>query len=129
VGPRIESPVRRPVLIVQHGCDLAKKGKDLDAVKEISLDNIGIKARNLSSSELNELKIKNGVLVTNVTEFSKAYNQRVREGNVIVSADHKEVNMVSELKSIIENKKGQAILLRLVDKEGNSRLVGIDIPN
>jgi len=60
---------------------------------------------------LKDLKIKNGVLVTNVTEFSKAYNQRVSEGNVIVSADHKEVNMVSELKSIIENKKGQAILL------------------
>jgi serine protease Do len=109
--------------------DLGKKGKDLDAAKEISFDNIGIKARNLSSSELNDFKIKNGVLITEVKEFSKAYNQRVSEGNVIVSADHKEVNTVSELKSIIENKKGQAILLKLVDKDGNSRLVGIDIPN
>jgi serine protease Do len=109
--------------------DLGKKGKDLDAAKEISFDNIGIKARNLSSTELNDFKIKNGVLVTEVKEFSKSYNQRVSEGNVIVSADHKEVNTVSELKSIIENKKGQAILLKLVDKDGNSRLVGIDIPN
>jgi serine protease Do len=109
--------------------DLGKKGKDLDAAKEISFDNIGIKARNLSSSELNDFKIKNGVLITEVKEFSKAYNQRVSEGNVIVSADHKEVNTVSELKSIIENEKGQAILLKLVDKDGNSRLVGIDIPN
>jgi len=109
--------------------ELNKKGKDLDAVKEISFDNIGIKARNLSASELNEFKIKNGILVTDVKEFSKAYNQRVSEGSVIVSADHKEVNAVSELKSIIENKKGQSILLKLVDKDGNSRLIGIDIPN
>ena len=109
--------------------DLGKKGKDLDVAKEISFEGIGIKARNLSSTELNDLKIKNGVLITDVKEFSKAYNQRVSEGNVIVSADHKEVNTVTELRSIIEKKKGQAILLKLVDKDGNSRLVGIDIPN
>jgi serine protease Do len=109
--------------------DLGKKGKDLDETKEINFDNIGIKARNLSSSELNDFKTKNGVLITEVKEFGKAYNQRMSEGNVIVSADHKEVNSVSELRSIIEKKKGQAILLKLVDKDGNSRLIGIDIPN
>lgn len=109
--------------------DFSKKGKDLDASKEINFEDIGIKARNLSSSELSDLKVKSGVLVTDVKEFSKAYNQRVSEGNVIVAADHKDVNSVSELKSIIDKKKGKAILLKLVDKDGNSRLVGIDIPD
>ena len=107
---------------------LDKKGKDLDAAKEISFDDIGIKARNMSSNELENYKVKNGVLVTDVKEFSKAYNQRLFEGSVIVSADRKEVKNVSELRSITEKKKGEAILLKVVDKEGNSRLVGIDIP-
>ena len=107
---------------------LDKKGKDLDAAKEISFDDIGIKARNMSSNELENYKVKNGVLVTDVKEFSKAYNQRLFEGSVIVSADRKDVKSVFELRSITEKKKGEAILLKVVDKEGNSRLVGIDIP-
>jgi serine protease Do len=112
----------------QSVSSLDKKGKDLDAAKEISFDDIGIKARNMSSNELENYKVKNGVLVTDVKEFSKAYNQRLFEGSVIVSADRKEVKNVSELRSITEKKKGEAILLKVVDKEGNSRLVGIDIP-
>jgi serine protease Do len=107
---------------------LDKKGKDLDAAKEISFDDIGIKARNMSSNELENYKVKNGVLVTDVKEFSKAYNQRLFEGSVIVSADRKDVKSVFELRSITEKKKGEAILLKVVDKEGNSRLVGLDIP-
>ncbi|MEW6004565.1 MAG: Do family serine endopeptidase [Stygiobacter sp.] len=105
-----------------------KKGKDIDA-KEISFDEIGLSVRNMNDDELSEFKTKNGVLITNVKSFSRAYNQRLGEGLVITSADRKEINSVSELKQIIESKKGKAVLLKVVDKEGNSRLVGIDIPN
>lgn len=105
-----------------------KKGKDVDA-KEISFDEIGLSVRNMNDDELSEFNIKNGVLITNVKSFSRAYNQRLGEGLVITSADRKDINSVSELKQIIESKKGKAVLLKVVDKEGNSRLVGIDIPN
>lgn len=108
-----------------------KEGKDVDKeldLKEISFDDLGMSVRNMNKNELKEYKVNNGVLITDVKNFGKAYNQRIGETLVITSADKKDVNSVSELKSIIEKKKGQAVLLKLVDQQGNSRLVGLDIP-
>jgi len=104
-----------------------KKGKDVDA-KEMSFDNIGLTVRNLTGDEREEYKVKSGLLITSVKNYGKAFNQGLIAGAVIVSADKKEVNSVSELKAIYDNKKGDAILLKVVDGKGNSRLVGIDIP-
>ncbi|MEK6552677.1 MAG: PDZ domain-containing protein, partial [Bacteroidota bacterium] len=104
-----------------------KKGKDVDA-KEMSFDNIGLSVRNLTSDEREEYKVKSGLLITNVKNYGKAFNQGLIAGAVIVSADKKEVNSVSELKEIYDKKKGDAVLLKVVDGKGNSRLVGIEIP-
>ncbi len=104
-----------------------KKGKDLDS-KEISFDKLGMTCRNLTSDELEEYKVKEGVIVTEVKNFGKAYNQKLFAGAVIVSADRKNINSVSELQSAFDKKKGQAVLLKVVDNNGNSRLVGLDIP-
>ncbi len=104
-----------------------KKGKDVDA-KEMSFDNIGLSVRNLTSDEREEYKVKSGLLITSVKNYGKAFNQGLGAGAVIVSVDKKEINSVSELKAIYDNKKGDAILLKVVDGKGNSRLVGIDIP-
>ncbi|MCX6173799.1 MAG: Do family serine endopeptidase [Ignavibacteriales bacterium] len=103
------------------------KGKDVDA-KEMSFDNIGLTVRNLTGDEREEYNVKNGLLITSVKNYGKAFNQGLAAGAVIISADKKEMNSVSELKAIYDNKKGDAILLKVVDGKGNSRLVGIDIP-
>ncbi|MEG8947448.1 Do family serine endopeptidase [Rosettibacter firmus] len=105
--------------------DKSSKEKE---ITEFTFEELGFTVRNMSSSELKDYNVENGVLITNVKRFSKAYNQRIGEGLVITAADKKEIHNVSELKSIIENKKGQAVLLKLVDSEGNSRLVGLEIP-
>ena len=104
-----------------------KKGKDIDA-KEMSFDKIGLTVRNMTSDEREEYKVKSGLMITNVKNYGKAFNQGLINGAVIISVDKKEVNSVSELKAICDNKKGDAILLKVVDGKGNSRLVGIDIP-
>jgi len=104
-----------------------KKGKDLDS-KESTLDNIGMTIRNMDDKELEQYNVKSGVIVTGVKSFGRAYDKRIGEGTVITSVDRKEINSASELKSIVDNKKGQAVLLKLVDDQGNSRLVGLDIP-
>jgi serine protease Do len=104
-----------------------KKGKDLDS-KEITFDALGMTVRNLSDDERDKYKVKSGVLISDVKNYSKAFNQRLFANAVIISADKKEVNSASELQSIFEKKKGQAVLLKVADSQGNSRLVGIDIP-
>ncbi|PKL83180.1 MAG: trypsin [Ignavibacteriae bacterium HGW-Ignavibacteriae-3] len=107
--------------------DKMKKGKDLDA-KEISLDKVGMTVRNMSDDEKEQYNVKSGVMVSDVKNYGKAFQQRLFTGAVIVSADRKDINTVSELQAILESKKGKAVLLNVVDNQGNSRLVGLEIP-
>ncbi|MDP2037345.1 MAG: trypsin, partial [Ignavibacteria bacterium] len=104
-----------------------KKGKDVDA-REINFESIGLKVKTLSDDEKEEYKVDSGVMIADVKQFGKAFNQSLQPGLVIVSADRKVVNTASELQSIFDNKKGKAVLLKVVDDKGNSRLVGLDIP-
>ncbi len=103
------------------------KKKDVD-IKEVSFDELGLSVRNMEESELKKYKIENGVLVTDVKNFGKAFNQRIGKGLVITSADKKNIETVTELKNIFEEKKGKAVLLKIVDSEGQSRLIGLEIP-
>ena len=103
----------------------SKEDKDM---KEVTFEDIGMTVRNTEKSELKNYKVDNGVLITNVKNYGKAFNQRINEGFVITSADRKDINTVSELKSIFEKKKGQAVLLKVVDSQGTSRLVGLELP-
>lgn len=94
----------------------------------VSFDNLGLSIKNLSDKEKESYKVDNGVLITNVESFSKAEDQRLFKGLVIVEADKKPVKDVSSFQKIIENKKGKAVLLKVQDKDGNSRFVGLEIP-
>ncbi|HOI30165.1 MAG TPA: Do family serine endopeptidase [Melioribacteraceae bacterium] len=103
-----------------------ENNKDL---KEVTFGDLGMTVRNMTEPELKEFKVDNGVIVSDVKNFSKAYNQRILKGMVITSADKKEINNVSDLQSILDSKKGQAVLLRIIlDNQGTSRLVGVEIP-
>ncbi len=102
--------------------------KEEKNVKEVNFEELGFTVRNMTEDELKDYNVDNGVLIIDVKRFSKAYNQRIGEGLVITAADKKDVHNVSELKSIIESKRGEAVLLKLFDDQGNSRLVGIEIP-
>jgi S1-C subfamily serine protease len=72
--------------------------------------------------------VKHGVLITDVKAFSKAEDQRLFVGLVIIEADKEEINNVNDLKSAIEQKKGKALLLKVLDQQGNNRFVGLEIP-
>jgi serine protease Do len=93
-----------------------------------TFDNIGMTVKNLSDKEKDSFKVKNGILITNIDSFSKAEDQRLFKGLVIVEADKNTVKDVESFKKIIENKKGKAVLLKVQDKDGNSRFVGLEIP-
>jgi serine protease Do len=107
--------------------DKSKKGKSVDS-KEMTLDALGLTVKNLDNDELERYKVKSGVLVTNVKNFSKAYDATIINGVVITTVNKKEVNSVSELKSMLDKKKGEAVMLKIVDGEGTSRLVPLEIP-
>jgi len=101
-----------------------QKGK----IEEVSFDDLGLSIRNLKKSEAKQYNIKYGVLITKVKRFSKAENQRLFAGLVITEVDRNKIKSVSDIEDIVENKKGEAVLFKVVDGEGTSRFVGLVIP-
>ncbi|HEX7356710.1 MAG TPA: Do family serine endopeptidase [Ignavibacteriaceae bacterium] len=94
----------------------------------VNFESLGLTVKNLSAKDKENLKVDNGVLITNVESFSKAEDQRLFSGLVIVEAEKKKVNDVNSFEKIIDNNKGKAVLLKVQDKDGNSRYVGLEIP-
>ncbi len=105
------------------------KSEKESGMSSATFDKIGFTVKNLTSQEKKDLNIDNGVVITDVKQFSKAEDENLQKGLVIVEADRKKVRNVNDLKSSIDNKKGSAILLRLQDGKGNSRFIGIEVPN
>jgi len=93
-----------------------------------SFENLGLTVKNISDKDKADFKINHGVLITDVKPFSKAEDQRLFAGLVIVEADKEEINNVDDLRSAIEHKKGKALLLKVLDQQGNNRFVGLEIP-
>jgi len=102
--------------------------KDESLQSEVNFESIGMKVKNLTPKEKEAYKVSNGVMISEVKTFSDAYNQGLGKDLVILKADRKEVKSVSELKKIIDAKKGSAVLLVVSNDKGDSRFVGLEIP-
>ena len=81
----------------------------------------------MKSSEYEAYDVDNGIIITDVKKYSKAYDQRLFRGLVITEADRKPLKSVSQFEDLIESKKGQAILIKVADDEGTSRYVGLEV--
>lgn len=104
------------------------ENKNDSGLTSVTFDNIGLTVKNLSEKDKSDFKISHGVLITEVKPFSKAEDQRLFAGLIIVEADKKEIDNVQNFKDIVEKKKGSALLLKVLDQDGNNRFVGIEIP-
>lgn len=93
-----------------------------------SYTDIGLTVENLSRQEMEQFSVKNGILITKVEAYSKAYDQGLFRGLVITSVNNKPLNSVAEFTEILEERRGNAILLGIQDREGNSRFIGLKIP-
>lgn len=109
--------------------DDTKKDREIDKkIDEITLESIGMTVKDMTSEQRSKFNINNGVLITDVKRFSKAYDQGLGRGLVITEADRKSITDVVELEKVIEEKAGNAVLLKVIDGQGGARFVGIEIP-
>jgi serine protease Do len=93
-----------------------------------TFDDIGLTVKNLSEKDKSDYKLSKGVIISQVKPFSKAEDQKLFPGLIITEADKENVDNVDDFKKIVDKKKGSALLLKVADKEGNNRFVGIEIP-
>ena len=93
-----------------------------------TFDDIGLTVKNLSEKDKSDYNVSRGVIISQVKPFSKAEDQKLFSGLIITEADKEKIDNVNDFKQIISKNKGSALLLKVVDKEGNNRFVGIEIP-
>jgi len=104
------------------------KEKSESGLTTATFEDIGLTVKNLTDKDKGDFNLESGILITDVKPFSTAEDQRLFAGLVITEADKDKIDDVSDFKQIIEKKKGSALLLKVVDKDGNNRFVGIEIP-
>ncbi len=95
----------------------------------VKFDKLGLSVRNLTSQEKSDFKVSGGIMISDVASYSTAQDQGLFPGAVIVEANKEKIKDAEQFKKIVDSKKGGAILLKVVDKQGNSRFVGLEIPN
>ena len=105
------------------------KEKSESGMTSATFDDIGLTVKNLSEKDKSDYNLNKGVMISQVKPFSKAEDQRLFSGLVITEADKEKIDNVDDFKQIVEKKRGSALLMKVVDKEGNNRFVGIEIPN
>jgi serine protease Do len=93
-----------------------------------TFDGLGFTVRNLTKSDREKYNADNGVIITDVKPFSKAEDQNLLKGLIIVEADKKKIKDVDDLNEVFKEKKGSAVLLKLQDADGVNRFRGIEIP-
>jgi serine protease Do len=108
--------------------DDSDDNSDKSDVNTMTFDNIGLTVENMTPAEKKELKVTDGILISEVKTYSSAYDQNLRQGWAIVEVNKKPINSVSEFDKIVKANKGKAILVKLVNPEGTMFFTGIDIP-
>jgi serine protease Do len=97
--------------------------------KPMKFDNLGLSVRPLTSDEKKSAQVEQGVVVSDVKQFSEAFNRDVRVNDIILEADRKDVRAPSDLKRIIESRKpGDSILFRIKRGNGANYFAAVQLP-
>lgn len=110
------------------GKDVDKPKNKKDENKEVKIEKIGVTVRTLKSDEFGNYKVENGILISEVVPYSKSFNQGLFKGLVITEVNKKKINSVSDFENIVNENKGKAILIKVIDNKGTTRFVGLEIP-
>ena len=113
---------------VAKSASKTEKKKNENEIAEISFEKLGLTVTDLSANIAKKYKVDDGILIKEVKRFSKAANQRLFEGLVIVEVDKISISSVSDFEDIVESKNGSAILLKVQDQAGNTSFIGLEIP-
>jgi len=89
---------------------------------------LGLSVRMLDSRTARERKVESGVAVDRVQMYGEAFNEGIREGDVIVSVNRKSVKSPNDIASVVESASpGEILLLQLKRREGSTDLVALEV--
>lgn len=95
-------------------------------------DQLGFQVEELTSDIARQLGLngdQNGVVVTNISQGSKAYNQGLREGDVITSVSRNPIDSVAQFREQIEavSESGNDVVLLQVIRDGVNQYIAFEL--
>jgi serine protease Do len=101
----------------------------VDSRKPLSFDKVGMSVRALTSEEKVRLDLDRGLLVTDVKDYSEAFNRQIRKSYVVLDADKKPMHVPADLKKVFDSHKpGESILMRVRQGADAVAFVAVQIP-
>jgi serine protease Do len=103
--------------------------ESVEPATAITLENLGLTIRPLTSDEKKSAEVEQGVIVSEVKPYSEAFSRNIRSNDIILEADRKPVTSPSDLKKTVEARKpGDSILLRVKGATGQAYYTAVQIP-
>ena len=105
-------------------------GGETEIEKTVShkFEKLGFTITKIDGKTKNDRKVEYGVIVTEVDRFGEAGERGLQPQDIIIEADKKNIDSIKKLKDIIEAKKsGEALMLRIKDKNNSLRFVALNI--
>ncbi len=125
--------VNYEIVLEARDDQIASGGDSQEEPKEEKLQSLGIRVRDLSSEDLNQFDLNNGILIQAVDGNSPAAREGLRRGDVIYEVDGKEISSVSDFNSYVEDRDSGSILkiqtrTRFSNGSTSDRLVFLKLP-
>lgn len=94
----------------------------------VSIPELDMDVRMLDSRTAREINVESGVAVDRLQVYGEAYNEGVRQGDVIVSVNRNPIKSPEDIRSIVSSAKaGDVLLLQLKRRDGSTDLVAVEI--
>ena len=87
----------------------------------IEFGSLGLTVRDMTSAEEKSFGTDGGVIVSDVRQYSEAFNRQIGQNDAVVEVDRQEVKTARDLRKIIESKKaGDSVLFRMKRSDGSA---------
>lgn len=94
----------------------------------VELSSLGLEVGSLDAREKRDRGVNHGVAVRGVDVYGEAFNQGLRDGDVILSVNRKNVNTPKEFENVIGDvDNGEVILLEVQRENGMKSLVALEV--
>lgn len=99
------------------------------SARSVEFEKLGFSIKKADNRIVKERGVSSDVLVSGVKTYSEAFNRGLRDNDIILEADKKQVATISDFEKIVKSKKpGDALMLRVKGMQGGARFVAVMVP-
>jgi serine protease Do len=102
--------------------------RERESPSAIEFESLGLTVRDMTPTEEKTYDVDGGVIVSDVKQYSEAFNRQIGRNDAVVEADRQEVKSAKDLRKIIQSKKaGDSVLFRMKRSDGSAYYAALQV--